>query len=242
VLLDDEFQNAPLYKSVMVTRHATANAAALRGTRVAFNDEASLSGFHVMLDWLAREVPPIHLARHCGGTDSSASFFSQWVRTGGHASSLAAVQEGKADCAAIDILVWTRLRASRSELLKGLHILPDVSLTTSTSQPFVAGLHVPPATRTLLSDALASLHLRTAITATASLQDRVGLSHVRRFAHVTDRDYDSTRAVLSGSGSLARSEHVMERIVDVGDLAASPSSETSDTTEQRTTERPARFC
>jgi len=244
VLDCDEFRDAPLYKSVLVAPRHYSLAADLRGTTAAFNDDVSLSGYHVLREWLAREVPSLM-------PDAPASaFFSRWVRTGGHVLSLGALQAGRADCAAIDVLVWLRTCATQPELCEGLHVLDDAVLATSASQPFVAGKHVPRATRERLSKALCALHLPSASTAathptrrrtsarpsalSTTSQWPAALSYVRRFARVADTDYDSTRRVLQGASGIDITDRIMDDVVTDGTKG----------TDERTSagRRPPRFC
>jgi ABC-type phosphate/phosphonate transport system substrate-binding protein len=61
----------------------------LRGSRFAYNEASSLSGYRMMLDLLA-----LH--------DSDLSFFAETVPSGSHLASLRLVANGNADCAVID--------------------------------------------------------------------------------------------------------------------------------------------
>lgn len=206
----------------------------LQGATAAFNDEVSLSGYHVLRDWLARDAPS--LARDA----PPAAFFTRWLRTGGHAASLRALRAGRAECAAIDVLVWMRARASQPELCDGLHVLDDVVLATSASQPFVAGMHVPAATRRRLSDALCSLHAGT-----QSAAAPVALSHVRRFARITDRDYDSTRSLLQRASAVEVSVRAMDDWAADGadaDGAGGSADGGADDGSSSGQRQPQRFC
>lgn len=61
----------------------------LRGSRFAYNETSSLSGYRMMTDLLA-----LH--------DSDLSFFSETIASGSHLASMRLVADGKADCAIID--------------------------------------------------------------------------------------------------------------------------------------------
>lgn len=61
----------------------------LRGATFAFNEEASLSGYRMMLDHLAAAATDL-------------SFFGRALRSGSHLASLRLVATGDADCAIID--------------------------------------------------------------------------------------------------------------------------------------------
>ena len=61
----------------------------LRGSRFAYNEVSSLSGYRMMIDLVA-----LH--------DSDISFFSETIASGSHLTSMRLVAEGVADCAIID--------------------------------------------------------------------------------------------------------------------------------------------
>ena len=61
----------------------------LRGSRFAYNEVTSLSGYRMMMDLVA-----LH--------DSDLSFFSQTIASGSHMASMRLVADGRADCAIID--------------------------------------------------------------------------------------------------------------------------------------------
>ena len=67
----------------------TSSFAELRGSRFAYNEASSLSGYRMMLDLLA-----LH--------DTDLSFFSETIPSGSHMESMRLVAEGDADCAMID--------------------------------------------------------------------------------------------------------------------------------------------
>lgn len=241
MLDDDSFHDLPLYKSVFVTPKRIRGVEQLQGTRVAFNDEASLSGFHAIREWLARDTHSVDRR-----STAPADFFSSWLRTGGHAKSLAALRDGRADAAAIDVLVWTRMRTSSPEQCAGLHELPldDVTLVTSASQPFVAGAHVSEDTRRKLSEGLLALHEGSgSADGTMTLEGRVGLSHVRRFARVTDREYDSTRLVLRASASVEISHKIVGEAPGASGETGNAAAKSAPAAEEAmSVKRSSRFC
>lgn len=61
----------------------------LRGSRFAYNEASSLSGYRMMMDLVA-----LH--------DSDLSFFSETIASGSHQASMRLVANGEADCAIID--------------------------------------------------------------------------------------------------------------------------------------------
>ena len=89
------------------TEDAGRTLADFRGLRVAFNSDDSQSGYNA----LRAAVAP--LARH-------GRFFAEALATGGHAASMAAVQQGRADIAAIDCVTLDGLRRNMPQTLAGL--------------------------------------------------------------------------------------------------------------------------
>ena len=89
------------------TEDAGRPLADFRGLRVAFNSDDSQSGYNA----LRAAVAP--LARH-------GRFFAEALATGGHAASMAAVQQGRADIAAIDCVTLDGLRRNMPQTVAGL--------------------------------------------------------------------------------------------------------------------------
>jgi len=87
--------------------HAGAALADFRGLRVAFNSDDSQSGYNA----LRAAVAPLALHRR---------FFAEAIATGGHAASLAALQQGRVDIAAIDCVTLDGLRRNLPQALAGL--------------------------------------------------------------------------------------------------------------------------
>ncbi len=85
------FEGMPVYFGDVVVRANSRRKSFddLAGTVFAYNEESSLSGFHMMLD-------------HLDDTDRDLSFFSSTVVSGSHLASIEMVAEGSADCAIID--------------------------------------------------------------------------------------------------------------------------------------------
>lgn len=89
------------------TEDAGRSLADFRGLRVAFNSDDSQSGYNA----LRAAVAPLAQA---------GRFFTEALVTGGHAASMAAVQEGRADIAAIDCVTLDGLRRNMPQALAGL--------------------------------------------------------------------------------------------------------------------------
>jgi ABC-type phosphate/phosphonate transport system substrate-binding protein len=88
------------------------NIEALRGSVAAVNDWKSNSGMNL----LRAAIAP--LARE-------GRFFSDVKITGGHIPSIAALQKGEADAAAIDTVTWGMLAKHQPDMLEGVRILAE---------------------------------------------------------------------------------------------------------------------
>jgi ABC-type phosphate/phosphonate transport system substrate-binding protein len=92
------------------SEHAGLSLEDFRGLRVAFNAPDSQSGYNA----LRAQVAPI--AR--GGR-----FFASALHTGGHRESVAAVQAGQADLAAIDCVTYDALQRYTPQATDGLQVI-----------------------------------------------------------------------------------------------------------------------
>lgn len=151
----------PLYRSVFVVRADDPAEALsdLQGRRVAVNSKTSQSGYNCLRHALA----PLAAA---------GTMFSEVVTSGGHGGSLAAVQEARADLAAIDCVTYGLMARHQPAAVAGLRVLGE-------SEP-APGL--PYVTRGGADDALLA-RLRE------GLQQAVG-----------DPDLDAARSVLGLAG------------------------------------------
>jgi ABC-type phosphate/phosphonate transport system substrate-binding protein len=98
--------DGPRYCSLLMAREKRP-LPAFRGAVAAFNSRDSMSG---MLALKAMFAP----------FAQEGAFFSRAVETGGHLVSLASLQEGKADVAAIDCVTVAYVRRYRPQALAGL--------------------------------------------------------------------------------------------------------------------------
>jgi ABC-type phosphate/phosphonate transport system substrate-binding protein len=96
----------PLYRSIVFAR-TPRPLPGFRGSRAVFNNRDSMSGM------LALKLVFAPLAE-------KGKFFAQAVETGSHVASLAALQQGGADVAAIDCVTVALLRRYRPQALEGL--------------------------------------------------------------------------------------------------------------------------
>jgi ABC-type phosphate/phosphonate transport system substrate-binding protein len=118
------------YHSVLVTRTASkvTSLAQCRGLRAAFNTTDSNSGMNL----LRSAVAPF-----AGGLP----FFASAIETGGHLVSLQALQDDRADVAAIDCVTFAFVLDHRPELTRGL---VEIGMTRSApGLPLIASKRVP---------------------------------------------------------------------------------------------------
>ncbi|KAI0400057.1 ABC-type phosphate/phosphonate transport system, periplasmic component [Xylaria palmicola] len=100
----------------------------LRGKRLAYNSEDSMSGI-------------MGLQRDLASLNEHLTLFSEYLESGGHRDSIVAVAEGRADVAAIDCLTWQL--AKRFE--PAANALGVVGWTSRRrGLPFIASRHIPP--------------------------------------------------------------------------------------------------
>ncbi len=170
VPIGPRYGDRPVYFSDVLVRADSPYQALedLRGARFGYNITDSHSGYVVMA---------AHLAGQSG-------FFSACVETGAHQQSIASLQAGAIDCAAIDSTVL--------DLLPPLHDLRVVAtLGPSPHPPFVTSAAVPHETHARLQAALLAMH------ETPSGRQALSLGNVARFEAVTDADYDPIRRMAA---------------------------------------------
>jgi ABC-type phosphate/phosphonate transport system substrate-binding protein len=115
----------PVYHGDVVVRSGAPQQtfADLEGTTFAFNEEASLSGFHMM-------------RHHLVGLGSDLTYFSRTIATGSHLASLQSVADGTADCAVVDSMLMDDGAAD------GLSLRTVISVGPYPAPPLVARPHV----------------------------------------------------------------------------------------------------
>jgi phosphonate transport system substrate-binding protein len=165
-LFDDDRNNGkPVYFAELVVRghHDATSLADLRGTRIGYNDQRSMSGWTVLDDRL-RAI----------GADES---FATLVHTGGHRASLELLGDGSIDAASID-----------SNTLIDVGTLPDDVRVLETwgpfpVQPVVVRAAIDDLHRTEIARVLTSLH------EDAAVAQRLRDHNVRCLVAVSDEDY-----------------------------------------------------
>ena len=121
---------------------ARTELAQFRGDRVAVNGFDSNTGMNL----LRACVAPL-----AGGKP----FFADVVETGGHALSVVAILEKRADLAAIDCVTYALLARGASRLIAATKIIGETP--TSPALPFIASRALPAATRAAVRQILRDL-------------------------------------------------------------------------------------
>jgi ABC-type phosphate/phosphonate transport system substrate-binding protein len=131
-------------RSQLVARSEDAERtlADFRGMRVAFNSNDSQSGYNA----LRAAVAP--LALH-------GRFFAEALATSGHAASMAAVQQGRADIAAIDCVTLDGLRRNLPQTVAGLCTIGQTPAYPGL--PLITGQSTSAGELRVLREALAAL-------------------------------------------------------------------------------------
>jgi ABC-type phosphate/phosphonate transport system substrate-binding protein len=115
--------SGPHYSSRIVARAGDERRrlADFAGAVAAINSEDSHSGFN-MLRWRVAQEP-------------RRPFFARVLITGGHAASLDAIREGKADIAAVDCVTFALLSRYRPAAVSGIRVLEETA--SAPGLPFV---------------------------------------------------------------------------------------------------------
>ena len=131
----------PTYRSRIIVRADDPRTAfpEFAGSVAAINAEDSHSGFNILRWRVAQE--------------GRAPFFGKVERTGAHLASLAAVQQGRADLAAIDCVTFALLERHRPRALDGIRVLEDTP--AAPALPFVTAARAAPRELRILRRALA---------------------------------------------------------------------------------------
>lgn len=179
VLPAARYNDQPVYFSDVVVRHDSPYHALedLRGATFAYNQAVSFSGY---------VLPRYHLLTLGETLDS---FFGQTVATGSHAVSMNWVESGRAEAAAIDSLVLEMELAQRPERAKSFRVI--ASLGPAGMPPVIAATRLGDEAYGQLTRALVEMHT------TEQGQAILRPGGVRRFAPVTDRNYDDIRRMLA---------------------------------------------
>ena len=128
--------------------------AGLQGKRLVANSPDSHSGMNALRHLLA----PLAAQRLVNGR-----FFDQVRWSGGHANSLAMLQAGQADCAAIDCVTFAYCAEHRPALLQGLRVIAQTA--QAPSLPWVCSKRLSQAQRDGLRQLVLELPARESVAA-----------------------------------------------------------------------------
>lgn len=174
VMRSPRYGGRPVYYSDIVVRRGSGFASFddLRGSRFAYNEPRSHSGYNVMR---------FHLAER----GETSGFFAAARESGAHQRSMAWIVSGEADAAAVDSTVLELEFERRPSLRESLDVID--SLGPSPMPPWLARAGLDPGVCRAVRDLLLSLH--------EDVEGRAILASCRieRFAAVTDDHYDPIR-------------------------------------------------
>jgi phosphonate transport system substrate-binding protein len=177
VLAHERYGGKPIYYSDVVVRRddEAQGFADVRGYRWAYNEPESQSGYGITRYTLAK-------------MGITSNFFGQVIEAGYHAEALRMVIDGRADASAIDSHTLATELNDYPELRQHIRIID--SLGASTIQPFVAGAHIPEATRAQVQSILAQAHHSPHV---APCLEKFGMA---QWQAVDDSDYDDIREMV----------------------------------------------
>ena len=174
VIMGERYQGKPLYYSDVIVHRDSSYTSfdALQGSRWAFNEEASHSGYNIVrYNLLMRGKTFDH--------------FGSMLKTSSHFASLQAVLAGKADAAAIDSHVLDAWFQQKPELTQQLRVVE--MLGPSTLPPIVASVRVNVQTRRRVQQILCTMHEDSE----GARGLHTGL--IERLVPVADEQYDDIR-------------------------------------------------
>jgi len=190
IMAAPRYGGRPVYFSDVVVRSDSPydKFTDLEGTRWAFNERGSHSGYGVTRYELARAG--------LGG-----DFFGEVVEAGHHHAALDLLLRGQVDATALDSTVLEAIRATRPELEGELRVI--ATWGPSPMPPWVAASHVDAETRRSVRGALVAMHLDP------EGGEILAGERIAGFAALEDDDYDPIRAMaregqsvrLQGAGS-----------------------------------------
>jgi ABC-type phosphate/phosphonate transport system substrate-binding protein len=141
----------------------------LRGRRAAINSRDSNSGYNLF----RAAIAPVA---------KGPTFFGKLIETGGHAASIAAVVEGRADCAAIDCITYGNIARYAPERVADISILAETP--SGPGLPFITRASASDKDVEMLRAALSTAQAEPSL---AGARDRLGLVC---FDILSDRAYD----------------------------------------------------
>jgi len=167
------YQNQPVYFSYLVVHAESAyqTFADLRGTRFAYNETVSLSGYHTICAYLE-------------SLGFKEGYFDTAIASGGHVKSTHIVAAGSADCAAIDSSVWHWYQSEEPEICEQLR--PIMLLPSYAAPPLIISRNVPHDLAQEIQKLLLDLNQ------TNEGEQFLRSGGIARFAQVDDAQYESS--------------------------------------------------
>ena len=174
VMEGSRYMDRPVYYSDVVVRADSpyTSFADLEGTRWAYNEPNSHSGYNVV-------------RYHLATLGELYGYFGEVQESGSHLASLEMLLGGEIDAAAIDSTVLESEQVKRPDLTDQLRVVE--SLGPSPIPPWTVSKELPPAIRYAVRQIFLEMH-----------RDEEGASilqaaKIKRFEAVTDSDYDPIR-------------------------------------------------
>lgn len=174
VMQHKRYQQRPVYYSDVVVRQDSEfkNFTDLRGTRWAYNEPNSQSGYN---------ITRYHLAE----LNERVGFFGQVIEAGSHLNALDLVLDGEIEAAAIDSTVLELANQNDPSLREKLRIVEV--LGPSPIPPWVINTQVSTELREAIKRVFWTMHM------TAEGQEILAAGQIDRMVGVTDQDYDRIR-------------------------------------------------
>lgn len=174
------YQQRPVYFSDVVVRRDSQFQGFddLRGTRWAYNEPNSQSGYN---------ITRYHLAQ-LGEVDH---FFERVLQAGSHLNALELILQGEIEAAAIDSTVLEQVAVDRPDLLSQLRVVD--TLGPSPIPPWVINTKVPTRLREAIKRVFWTMHM------TAEGRDALAAGQIDRMVGVTDQDYDKIREMAQAA-------------------------------------------
>ncbi len=171
ILHGQRYDDSPRYFSDVVVRRASpyASFADLHGCTWAFNEQASHSGYNLMLySLLQRQL--------------ALDYFGRSLETGSHLQSLRLVLNGEAETTALDSHLLDVLLEQQPELQTALRVV--AVLGPSPIPPLVVQKHLAPDLKRELQTTLLSMHHDP------PMARLLAQGQIKRFVAVSEQEYD----------------------------------------------------
>lgn len=178
------YADRPVYYSDVLVRAESPHQRFedLRGSRWAFNERGSLSGYECVRGELWRRG-----ALH--------GYFGEVIEAGSHQNALVLLREGRVDAAAIDTTVLDEVARLDPDALCDLRAAHTIG--PSPMPPWVTAPGVDVGLRRTIREVMTTLH------EDADGRAMLAQTLVARFATVSERDYDSVRDLLARAAAVA---------------------------------------